>query len=157
MIASARRPSENKKPRVIASNWSSLLALDSVGVLPAVRRLITLMQSRVAPSSSGGRHSIEAPDLSRLERASSRLLRDLSQDRCLARLGPGARRDAHISRLPTGVLVWLSHGLRSRRAPCGERLERGLSALEVAVPSSLHITVERRGKGDGRDHRDGPA
>lgn len=29
-------------------------------------------------------------------------------------------------RLPTGSLVWLSHGMRPRRAPREERLERGL-------------------------------
>jgi hypothetical protein len=28
---------------------------------------------------------------------------------------------------PPALLVWLSHGMRSRRAPCEERLERGLS------------------------------
>jgi hypothetical protein len=41
------------------------------------------------------------------------------------------------NRLPT-LGVWLSHGLRGPgTAVSGERLERGLPALEVAVPSSL--------------------
>ena len=35
---------------------------------------------------------------------SHRLLRDWSQDRCLARLGPGVRRGALTMRLPTGVI-----------------------------------------------------
>jgi hypothetical protein len=41
------------------------------------------------------------------------------------------------NRLPT-LDVWLSHGLRGPGAVVSkERLERGLPALEVAVPSSL--------------------
>src|SRR4051812_9646652 len=42
---------------------------------------------------------------------------------------------------PPAGLVWLSHGVRPRRAPREERLERGLSALEVAMPSPLDITA----------------
>jgi hypothetical protein len=41
-----------------------------------------------------------------------RLLGDFRRDRCLARLGPGVRRDALISGCPPGVWVWLSFGLR---------------------------------------------
>jgi hypothetical protein len=67
----------------------------------------------------------QRPTLGTSELHSSRLLRDLAQDRRLARLGPGARRDAPTLRLPSGVIVWLSHGLRPRRAPREERLERG--------------------------------
>src|ERR687897_3296801 len=52
---------------------------------------------------------------------SERLLGDLAQDRCLARLGPGALRDALNQRLPTGViggaLIWL--GLAGHRARRG--------------------------------------
>ena len=36
---------------------------------------------------------------------------------------------------PPASLVWLSSGLRPRRAPREERLERGLFLLKVAVPS----------------------
>jgi hypothetical protein len=39
------------------------------------------------------------------------------------------------SRLPTGVIVWLCIGLRSRRAPCRCVAEEGSAQLEVAVPA----------------------
>ena len=65
---------------------------------------------------------------SRVRRAAhcQRLLRDLAQDRRPARLGPGVRRDARIRGCPSVSLVWLYFGLRPRRTPCEERLERGL-------------------------------
>ncbi len=71
----------------------------------------------------------------------SRLLRDWSQDRCLARLGPGARRDALTLRLPTGVIgvahSW--HAFSSGTARGEAR--KGFVRLEVAMPCSLHITA----------------
>src|ERR671911_2019481 len=75
-----------------------------------------------------------------------RLLRDLAQDRCLARLGPGARRDALNQRLPTGVigvaLIWLAVSLGTARGEAG----KGFVLLEVAVPSLLttHRFSKRR-------------
>ena len=63
-----------------------------------------------------------------------RLLRDFTQDRRLARLGPGVRRDAPTLRLPTGVigvaLSWLAVSPGTAR---GEA-QKGFVLLEVAVP-----------------------
>jgi hypothetical protein len=42
----------------------------------------------------------------------SRLLRDFTQDRRLARLGPGVRRDALSIGCPPMLWTWLSSGLR---------------------------------------------
>src|SRR5580700_3373651 len=69
-----------------------------------------------------------------------RLLRDLAQDRCLARLGPGARRDAPTLRLPTGVMgVALSWPAVSQGPVRGEA-RKGFAQLEVAVPSLPDVT-----------------
>ena len=55
-----------------------------------------------------------------------RLLRDLGAGSRLARLGPGARRDALTMRLPA-VVIGVAHSWpASGRAPCEGRLERGL-------------------------------
>jgi CBS domain len=57
------------------------------------------------------------------------------QDRCPARLGPGARRDAPSQRLPTGVigvaLIWPAVSPGTARGEAG----KGFVLLEVAVPS----------------------
>ena len=59
-------------------------------------------------------------------------------------------------RLPT-LGVWLSHGLRGPGAAVsGERLERGLPALEVAVPSWLS-NQEQGGFDEHSRDRDGSA
>jgi len=80
--------------------------------------------------------SSELPDLGTIARASSRLLRSLVQDRCPARLGPGARRDALTLRLPTGGIgvaqLWHAVSSGTVRGEAG----KGFVALEVAVPSS---------------------
>jgi hypothetical protein len=87
-----------------------------------------------------------------------RLLRDLAQDRCPARLGPGARRDAPTLRLPTGVIgVALSWPAVSPGTAQGEA-GKGFVLLEVAVPSLLTTpSGSAKGGADERDHRDGPA
>src|SRR5262249_25592028 len=70
----------------------------------------------------------------------SRLLRDLAQDRRLARLGPGVRRDAHSPRLPTGVIgVALNRLAFSPDTVRGEA-RKGSVLLEVAMPSLLTTT-----------------
>ena len=54
-----------------------------------------------------------------------RLLDDWRQDRCLARLGPGVRREAlHAAAHP--ARVWLSFGLQSVGHRDEAWLERGL-------------------------------
>jgi hypothetical protein len=59
-------------------------------------------------------------------------------------------------RLPTGVIgVALSWHALSSGAARGEA-GKGFVLLEVAVPSSLNITLSAGGI-DGCDHRDGPA
>ena len=69
--------------------------------------------------------------------AGQQLLRDCAQDRCPARLGPGARRDAPTLRLPTGVigvaLSWPAVSSGTARGEAG----KGFVLLEVAVPSLL--------------------
>src|SRR3954462_12048091 len=55
-----------------------------------------------------------------------RLLRDLAQDRCLARLGPGAWRVALFRGCPPGCWVWLSFGLLLAERRGGVWLKRGL-------------------------------
>ena len=63
------------------------------------------------------------------------------------------------NRLPT-LGVWLSHGLRGPGAAMsGERLERGLPALEVAVPSWLSNQgrYEQGGLDEHSGDRDGSA
>src|ERR1700733_6085849 len=86
-----------------------------------------------------------------------RLLRDLAQDRCLARLGPGARRDALSLRLPASVIgVALIWPAVSPGAVRGEA-RKGFAQLEVAVPSLADITDASRRRPGGCDHRHGPA
>ncbi len=66
-----------------------------------------------------------------------RLFGDFTQDRCPARLGLGARRDAPTLRLPTGVIgVALSWPAVSSGTARGEA-QKGFVLLEVAVPSLL--------------------
>src|SRR6266498_4515273 len=86
-----------------------------------------------------------------------RLLRDFLQDRCPARLGPGARRDAPTLRLPTGVigvaLSWPAVSPGTARGEAG----KGFVLLEVAVPSLLTThRVPARGGADDGDHRMDP-
>lgn len=65
----------------------------------------------------------------------SRLLRYLAQDRCLARLGPGARRNARFAaaRPFAGVALFR---LADRRAPWRGVAQEGRARLAVAVPTS---------------------
>src|SRR4051812_26975044 len=61
----------------------------------------------------------------RMSTGHTRLLDDCRQDRCLARLGPGVRREAlHAAAHP--VWVWLSSGLQSAGHRDEAWLERGL-------------------------------
>src|SRR4051812_7000135 len=55
----------------------------------------------------------------------SRLLDDCLQDRCLARLGPGVRREALLAAAHR-LMVWLSSGLHSVGHRDEAWLERGL-------------------------------
>jgi hypothetical protein len=71
---------------------------------------------------------------------SSRLLRDLVQDRRPARLDPGVRRDAPTLRLPAGVIgMALSWPVVSPGTVRGEA-RKGFAQLEVAVPSLPDVT-----------------
>ena len=71
----------------------------------------------------------ESHDRRRAPTRRQRLLGDFTQDRCLARLGPGVRRDALDRGCPPGCWVWLSSGLR----PAGHRDE---AWLKRGLPSS---------------------
>ena len=96
------------------------------------------------PGHPGNTHSPAAAPAAARPTCTMRLLRDLAQDRCLARLGPGARRGALSLRLPAGVIgVALSWHAFSPGTARGEA-RKGFAQLEVAVPSSPDIT--RRGE-----------
>jgi hypothetical protein len=56
-------------------------------------------------------------DSRQYDRRCPRLLETSEQDRCLARLGPGVRRNALLAAAHPRSWVWLSFGLRARRAP----------------------------------------
>src|SRR5215469_6894752 len=88
---------------------------------------------------------------------SFRLLVDLLEDRCLARLGSGARFVALISAARAGrvALIWPARtGCRGR----GEAQE-GFAQLEVAVPSwPVQYVCRGQEEADEPGHyRDGPA
>ena len=80
-----------------------------------------------------------------------RLLDDCQQVRCLARLGPGDRREAlHAAAHP--LRVWLIDGLRSRRSPCRCVAPEGSAPLSAAVPArrpSIATAEGRAGDGEG--------
>jgi len=85
------------------------------------------LQRRIRSSASSSGSS--APDW--------RLLETSSQDRCLARLGPGVRRKAlHAAARPLSE-VWLSSGLQSVRHREEAWLERGLPS---SLPGSGSLT-----------------
>jgi hypothetical protein len=62
----------------------------------------------------------------------TRLLRDFTQDRCLAGLDLGVRRDALNRGCPPVLRVWLSAGLRL----VGHRDEAGLKSASVCQAAS---------------------
>src|SRR6266516_427792 len=84
-------------------------------------------------------------------------LRYLAQDRCPARLGPGAWRDALLLRLRTVVIgVALSWPAVSPGTARGDA-RTGFAQLKVAVPSLPDIAGSQGEGTGGCDHRDGPA
>jgi hypothetical protein len=91
--------------------WSSSLAAASRRILASTARLprVAFCRARRRPPAR-----------------SQRLLRDLGAGSGPARLGLGAWRDAPTLRLPAVVIGVALSWPASRRAPCGERLERGL-------------------------------
>src|ERR1044071_5611379 len=78
----------------------------------------------------------------RIRTAASRLPRDLAQDRCLARLGPGARRDAPTLRLPAGVIGVAIKGCNGIGAHIAHRLVHdGEVVLDVPPKLSAQVRV----------------
>ena len=71
----------------------------------------------------------------------TRLLGDLAQDRCLARLGPGARRDALSSRLPT---LFVGCGSHMGCDSSGTVTRRGSRGDCPARSSTAHLAVSYR-------------
>ena len=96
---------------------------------PSVRLLNGLRDQ--AATTSAGNHPRFSRTTGRHRQGHRGLLRDLAQDRCLARHGPGARRDALNQRLPTRC-HW-----------CGSHLACGLENSVLASPLPAPALISR--------------